>query len=124
MIDPTKLEHFRNLVSLITADGKIEEVERVALFKIAYDLGLPLDRFNLMLERGHEYRFLIPQNNHEREKQLEDMIELAYVDGDFAPAELELITMVSEKLGFTQQELDHIIQAHTTKLELLAKQSQ
>jgi uncharacterized tellurite resistance protein B-like protein len=124
MIDPTKLEHFRNLVSLITADGKIEEVERVALFKIAYDLGLPLDRFNLMLERGHEYRFLIPQNNHEREKQLEDMIELAYVDGDFAPAELELITMVSEKLGFSQTELDQIIHTHTAKLELLAKQSQ
>jgi uncharacterized tellurite resistance protein B-like protein len=117
MIDNTKLEHFRNLVSLITADGKIEEVERVALFKIAYTLGIPLDRFNLMLERGHEYRFLIPQNNHEREKQLSDMIELALVDGDFAPAEQELITMVGEKLGFTHAEITHIIQTQSEALK-------
>jgi len=117
MIDPTKLEHFRNLVSLITADGKIEDVERVALFKIAYTLELPLDRFNLMLERGHEYRFIIPQNNHDREKQLQDMIEIAHVDGDFAPAEMELISMVAGKLGFTEQELNHIIQTHTAKME-------
>jgi uncharacterized tellurite resistance protein B-like protein len=117
MIDNIKLEHFRNLVSLITADGKIEEVERVALFKIAYTLGIPLDRFNLMLVRGHEYRFLIPQNNHDREKQLEDMIELALVDGEFAPAEIELITMVGEKLGFTFAEITHIIQTHSEALK-------
>ncbi|HEY9006058.1 TerB family tellurite resistance protein [Ohtaekwangia sp.] len=118
MIDSTKLEHFRNLVSLITVDGKIEEVERVALFKIAYTLDIPLDRFNLMLERGHEYRFLIPQNTHDREKQLQDMIEIAHIDGDFAPAELELINMVGEKLGFSPEEIQQIIQTYSPKLEI------
>jgi hypothetical protein len=52
MLDPTKLEHFRNLVSLSVADGKIEDVERVALSKIAFAQGIPLDRMNVMLDRA------------------------------------------------------------------------
>lgn len=106
MIDPTKLEHFRNLVSLSVADGKIEEVERVALSKIAFAQGIPLDRMNVMLERANEYLYLIPQNTSDREKQLEEMIEFALVDGDFSIAEQELIKSVGEKLGFSPAEVD------------------
>ena len=113
MIDPIKLEHFRNLVSLSAADGKIEDIERVALSKIAYEQGIPLDRLNLMLQRADEYKFLIPQNLNEREKQLQQMIDLALVDGHFAPAEVELILMVGEKLGFTKEELDQILGEHS-----------
>jgi uncharacterized tellurite resistance protein B-like protein len=109
--DNIKLEHFRNLVSLSAADGKIEEVERVALSKIAYENGIPLDRLNVMLDKASEYIYLIPQNMHEREKQLDDMLTLALVDGEFAKAELELINMVGEKLGFTKEQLEQIIEA-------------
>jgi uncharacterized tellurite resistance protein B-like protein len=113
MLDPiTKLEHFRNLVSLIAADGKIEEIERITLSKIAYEQGIPMDRFNIMLQKSHEYKYLIPQNQKEREKQLNDMIEVALVDGDFAAAEVELIGMVAEKLGFSKREFDEIISSY------------
>ncbi|MBT1703369.1 TerB family tellurite resistance protein [Chryseosolibacter indicus] len=112
MPDPIKLQHFRNLVSLTVADGKIDEVERAALYKIAYELGVPLDRFNLMIDRAHEYKYLIPQNQHEREKQLEQMIEVALLDGEFSKAEFELITMVAEKLGFTKEEIDSILSGY------------
>lgn len=115
MLDPVKLEHFRNLVSLSVADGKIEDIERVTLSKIAYEQGIPLDRLNVMLQRADEYIYLIPQNSHEREKQLEQMIELALVDGEFAKAELELITTVGGKLGFEKEELDSIIESHIQK---------
>jgi uncharacterized tellurite resistance protein B-like protein len=115
MLDPIKLEHFRNLVSLSAADGKIEELERVALSKIAYEQGIPLDRLNVMLTKAAEYIYLIPQNLQEREKQLDQMIELALVDGHFAPAELELIKVVGGKLGFAKDELDSILASHTAK---------
>jgi len=111
-LNSIKLEHFRNLVSLSAIDGKIEEVERVALAKIAYEQGLPLERLNLMLNRASEYIYLIPQNTEEKEKQLEEMVKLALVDGDFAPAERELIEMVSDKLGFTRTELNVILESH------------
>jgi tellurite resistance protein len=114
-LDPTKLEHFRNLVSLSAADGKIDDVERVALSKIAYEQGIPLDRLNVMLTHASEYVYLIPQNLKEKEHQLEEMLQLAYVDGEFSPAERELITMVSEKLGFSSQELEKIIKDHQMK---------
>ena len=113
MIDPVKLEHFRNLVSLSAADGKIEDVERVALSKIAYEHGIPLDRLNVMLQRADEYKYLIPQNHEHRDLQMRQMIELALVDGDFAPAELELIIMVGEKLGFDRTEIDQMLQKQT-----------
>ena len=105
MIDQTKIEHFRNLVSLAGADGIIQESERVALSKIAYDRGIPLDRMNVMLDRSKEYVYLIPQNLAERDTQMRDMIELVMVDGEFAKAELDLILSVGEKLGFSQEEI-------------------
>ena len=109
----TEIEHFRNLISLSVADGKIEETERIALAKIAYERGIPIDRMNVMLKHANEYVFLIPQNMIDREKQLEEMIAFANVDGEFAKAEYELITMVSEKLGFSKIELDNFIKAST-----------
>ena len=88
------------------------EVERVALSKIAYENGIPLDRLNVMLQRANEYVYLIPQNLDEREVQLQQMLDLAHVDGEFAPAERELIAMVAEKLGFSHEELNTIIEDH------------
>ena len=105
----TDIEHFRNLVSLSAADGKIAEVERVALSKIAFERGIPLDRVNVMLNKADEYKFLIPQNTKDREKQLEDMIMFAQIDGEFSKAELDLITTVAERLGFSKTELDKFL---------------
>ncbi|HNP19026.1 MAG TPA: hypothetical protein PKL31_11365 [Fulvivirga sp.] len=101
----TKIEHFRNLVSLAAADGKIAEVEMVALSKIAYENGIPLDRLNVMIERANEYVFLIPQNQEDKDKQMSDMIKLAMLDGEFANAERELINLVGSRLGFSPKEI-------------------
>ncbi|MEP6735973.1 MAG: TerB family tellurite resistance protein [Chryseolinea sp.] len=115
MIDPTRLEHFRNLVSLSAVDGNIKDIERVALSKIAYSHDIPLDRLNVMLSKATEYAYLIPQNTKDRERQLEEMIQLAWIDGEFAPAEKELIKMVGEKLGFSSGEIEHFIQVRRTE---------
>jgi len=104
-----QLEHFRNLISLAMADGKLLEAERVYLSKVAYDKGIPLDRMNIMLERAHEYSLLIPQNTEEREKQLKEMIEFALVDGEFAKAEKDLIMTVGKRLGFSDNEVEQKI---------------
>ena len=112
MTDTTRIEHFRNLVSLVAADGKIQDTEKAALSKIAYEQGIPLDRFNVMLQKANEYKYLIPQNQKEREKQLGEMIEVAMVDGEFAPAELDLIGMVASKLGFSREDFDAILKKY------------
>ncbi|WP_343857043.1 hypothetical protein [Fulvivirga kasyanovii] len=105
-------------MSLAAVDGKIEDIERVTLSKIAFERGIPLDRLNIMLERAHEYIYLIPQNQVEKEKQLEDMIKLAMVDGDFAPAEHKLINTVGAKLGFDKKELDQLVEKHIHKIKV------
>jgi len=103
------IEHFRNLVSLAAVDGKIEEIERITLSKIAYDRGISVERMNVMLKHADEYVYLIPQNRNDRDKQLKDMIDFALVDGEFAEAEKGLIMTVGEKLGFTAEQLDSAI---------------
>ncbi len=110
------LEHFRNLVSLAAIDGKVADVERVALSKIAYEHGIPLDRLNIMLDRADEYVFLIPMNQEDRLKQLQDMIDLAMLDGDFALAERELINMVGTKLGYNPKEIREIIEQRSSQI--------
>jgi uncharacterized tellurite resistance protein B-like protein len=115
MLDSLKIAHFRNLVSLSVADGVIEDVERVALSKIAFSIGIPLDRLNVMLDRASEYVYLIPQNQNEREKQLEEMIQFAQVDGNFSVSEVELIMQVGEKLGFSKPELDERVKSLVKK---------
>ena len=111
MIDSTRLEHFRNLVSLCAADGSIKDIERIALSKIAYSHDIPLERLNFMLSKAREYAYLIPQNTRDRERQMEEMIQLAWVDGDFAMAEKELIRMVGAKLGFSTPQVNDMLSA-------------
>ena len=113
MLDPIKLEHFRNLVSLSAADGNIKDSERVALSKIAFAREIPLERLNIMLSKASEYAYLIPQNQKDREIQLGEMIDLALIDGELSPAEMDLINMVGEKLGFSQAEVDQIVGNYT-----------
>ncbi len=108
-MDKIKLQHFRNLVSLSIADGRIDETERKALTEIATEQHIPLDRLELMLKYAHEYVYLIPQNQEARETQLQEMIKLAHADGDFSEAERELIHIVGEKLGFTRQETEELM---------------
>ena len=112
MLNPIKLEHFRNLVALSAADGRIEDIERTTLLKIATNQKIPLERVNIMLSKASEYAYLIPQNVRERESQLEEMINLALVDGVLDDAELGLIGMVAEKLKFSKEELNTILEQH------------
>lgn len=109
MPDPVKLEHFRNLVSLSAADGKIAESERNSLTRIAASLDIPNDRLEVMLAHAHEYIYLVPQNNKNRDKQLEEMIDIALVDGEFSQSERELIKSIAHKLGFTHHEAETAI---------------
>ena len=118
MADPVRLEHFRNLVSLSAADGKIEPSERDSLIRIAGALDIPSDRLEVMLNHAHEYVYLVPQNNKDRERQLEEMIDIALVDGNFSRAERELIKSIAHKLGFTHQEAESMINSYLHKREL------
>lgn len=112
MVDLVKLEHFRNLVSLAAADGKIEEAEKDSLTRIANTLGIPSDRLQVMLAHAHEYIYLVPQNNKDREDQLAQMIEIALADGEFARSEKELVKSIAHKLGFTHPEAEAIINGY------------
>lgn len=115
MPNPVKLEHFRNLVALSAADGKIAEVERSTLLRIASNQNIPIERVNVMFSKANEYAYLIPQNAKDREAQLEEMISLALVDGVLDEGEFALITMVAEKLQFTREELQVILDQRVTR---------
>ena len=112
MADKTKLQHFRNLVSLSVADGEIHDAERKALESIAELHEIPLDRVEMMLNHAEEYIYFIPQNNEDRELQLKQMVDLAIIDGEFTKEEYDLIITVAKKLGFTKEEADRFIESN------------
>ena len=117
MVDPVKLEHFRNLISLSAADGKIKDAERTSLVRIANALDIPAERLQVMLDHAPEYIYLVPQNTDDRETQLEEMINLAFVDGEFSRSERELIKAVAHKLGFTHTEAEAVIEQLVKRLQ-------
>ncbi len=51
----------------------------------------------------------------DREKQLEEMIAFAKVDGKFCDAEMNLIATVAERLGFSKLELDTLIKEDNSR---------
>lgn len=112
MADRVTLEHFRNLVSLCAADGRIEAREKDSLIAIADALDIPRERLQVMLAHAHEYVHMVPQNSQDREKQLEDMIAIAFADGHFAPSERTLIKDVARKLGFSDEETEEFIEMY------------
>ncbi len=112
MADKTKLQHFRNLVSLSIADGKIHDKEKKALESIAEQHDIPLNRVEIMLGRAQEYIYFIPQNNQERESQLKQMLDFALIDGVFTQTEYDLILSVAKKLGFSKEEVDQFIETN------------
>ncbi len=119
MAEKTKLQHFRNLVSLSIADGEIHDTERRALEKIAELQEIPLDRMELMLNHAEEYIYFIPQNNEDQELQLKQMVDLAIVDGEFTKQEYDLIITVAKKLGFTKEEADRVIESNCGKQKIV-----
>jgi uncharacterized tellurite resistance protein B-like protein len=106
---PIKEEHFANLIAVAYSDGFLNEQEIEFLSRRAEDYGLAIDLIHSMIEKADELKFVVPLNNEDKEDQLADIVYIAMSDGKVHEKEYELCLSIAQKLGFTQKDLDYII---------------
>ncbi|MEM6734663.1 MAG: TerB family tellurite resistance protein [Bacteroidota bacterium] len=104
-----KREHFKNLIALAYADGRIDEKEEEMLTQIGREIGLSKFDVDNLMNMGPTFQYIIPQNEEDREDQIVEMIKMAIIDGEFTTQEYDLCKNVAERLGFTETELGLII---------------
>jgi len=98
-----------NLVALATADGHLDNREMDILRNVADSVDVSEEELQDMIARREEFVELIPLSEKDRENQLIQMITLAIVDEKFTEDEYALCKTVAFRLGFSEEELQMII---------------
>ena len=105
-------EKFLTLAAFAFADSKLKS-EEIALLKYkAEKLGLDRQDYEILIkkaENGNHFNTFIPIETEDKVNQLNEMIELALVDGDFNNDEWEYFLDTGSKLGYSLGELEHIV---------------
>ncbi|MCF6243174.1 MAG: TerB family tellurite resistance protein [Bacteroidales bacterium] len=105
-----KLEHFANLVAVAYSDGYLEEHEKEFLSERAEEYGLPANEVKKLFDMAAELKFIVPQNDEEKEEQLSDAVYMAMIDGKVHEKEYDLCLTIAEKLDFRKKDLDYVIE--------------
>ncbi len=105
-----KLEHFANLVAVAYSDGYLEEHEKQFLSERAEEYGLPADEVSNLFNMAAELKFIVPQNDEEKEEQLSDAVYMAMIDGEVHEKEYDLCLTIAKKLDFRKKDLDYVIE--------------
>ncbi len=105
-----KLEHFANLVAVAYSDGYLEEHEKQFLSERADEYGLPADEVKKLFDMAAELKFIVPQNDEEKEEQLSDAVYMAMIDGEVHEKEYDLCLKIAQKLDFRKKDLDYVIE--------------
>ncbi len=105
-----KLEHFANLVAVAYSDGYLEEHEKQFLSERAEEYGLPADEVKNLFDMAAELKFVVPQNDEEKEEQLSDAVYMAMIDGEVHEKEYDLCLTIAKKLDFRKKDLDYVIE--------------
>jgi len=103
------IEHFKNLVAVSVADGVLDEDEREFLEERAEEFGLPMDEVVAIIKTAHELKFIVPDDEEDREEQLADIVFMSMVDGDIEDKEYQLCLNIAERLGLKKVDLDQVI---------------
>ena len=103
--------HFKNLVLLARADGKVEEVELQLLKRIASRLSLTEEQVKEIIEHPSQYPTIPPVSKVERYERLAWFVEMIYVDGIVDAEEERLVLRKGVALGFDEKDIERIYHA-------------
>lgn len=105
-----KLEHFANLVAVAYSDGYLEAHEKQFLSERAEEYGLAAEDVKKLFDMAAELKFVVPQNDEEKEEQLSDAVYMAMIDGKVHEKEYDLCLKIAQKLDFRKKDLDYVIE--------------
>lgn len=101
-----ELSRFKNMVAVVFADGKLDEMEKSYLFQKKRELDISDEEYEALIENGRKNNLQVPESEDDRLAQLIDMIDVAMIDGSLDAQEYALIVMVGEILDFNLAEVN------------------
>lgn len=104
------LNHFKNLIFIAFADGKLDEFEKQFLLDKAEDLNISRKDTLALIEKAHHIKFKLPESKEDREDELAEVVAIALVDGEMHPKEYELCLNFAKRLELSEDDLKLAIQ--------------
>lgn len=104
-----KLSHFRNLVLLAHADGKLTKSEMAALAIVMAREGITESDLERCVKNPKGIKFIPPQTLEQQVTYLKDMVLLMMCDGEIDEREMALCKATAIALGFEHEVIDAII---------------
>lgn len=102
--------HFKNLLAMAMADGKIENVEFDYIMQLANKCYMSEDEIKRVIQNPAAIAFVAPKTDRERFDQLYDLVTVMLVDGDINQRELTLCKTFAMRLGFRTAIIDKMIE--------------
>ena len=105
----TRLAHIVNLLCVAGIDGTITDDERNVVIKIAQNLGLTEDDFELCIEiwkKTDESQFetRVPESDEDKFEYLKDLVLVMMVDGEIDENERTYIAGLAEQFGYNGED--------------------
>lgn len=104
-------EIIHSVVTMIVADGKIKPQEIEFLKHLCQRLEVPADVVeqafgNVVQNESYVY---LPQNEDEKKRLFNNLLEAMVADREIAPQERELLKAVAARMGIPQQHVERML---------------
>ena len=107
MTEQEQILYLANIFHVARADGRVEVIEDGAAEAMAAGIGAGYlqTRKALDLSLEKDFKVYLPARLSERMRNLEDMLEMAYVDADLHAVEKGAVVDFAKQVGVTQEQL-------------------
>ena len=92
--------HFKNLLLIAKADGKLTEEENTLLNRIGKNIGLSQEQINEIINNPSKYPVIPPISKIERMQQMVELIKMMIADGEIDKNEMNLLDIMAVRLGY------------------------
>ncbi len=108
-----QVELFHSLVNLAASDGKFTDEEIQFLAERAEKWEIPKGEFETALAGISEGNFelKVPEDYDARVNMMKEMLRLVASDGELAPMEKHICSVVAGKMDFSSQEFENLLQS-------------
>jgi uncharacterized tellurite resistance protein B-like protein len=117
MVDANSRRIFGALVSAAFVDGSIGEEEKQVLHRKATELDIPVMMFDDFITRGAQgkLRLVVPPGADQRERMLNDLIDIVCADANLEASEQHLIVRFANHIGVSSSDLRGRVRARMSR---------
>jgi uncharacterized tellurite resistance protein B-like protein len=105
-----KKSYLRNLISIASSDGLLDDDEKILVYKIGKARGLKEWQINELLEEDNsQHEIFIPESVSNRMNLLFDIMQMIYADGTVTSNEVEYIQGLVTRFNLRSEIVHHLI---------------